>query len=68
MGDAAGVRRWCERLYMGGGEGGGVGFGRGGPARFASGVYRRERGKAQYMISAIRGGKKCRGMGLGGSH
>ena len=58
--DAARVRTadGVERLYMGGG---GVGLDAE-AARFASGVYRRMRGRSRYLLSAIRALGKFRGI------
>ena len=58
--DAARVRAadGAERLYMGGG---GVGLDAE-AARFASGVYRKMRGRSRYLLSAIRALGKFRGI------
>jgi diacylglycerol kinase (ATP) len=58
--DAAHVRTadGAGRLYMGGG---GVGLDAE-AARFASGVYRKMRGRSRYLLSAIRGLGKFRGI------
>jgi diacylglycerol kinase (ATP) len=58
--DAACVRTadGAERLYMGGG---GVGLDAE-AARFASGVYRKMRGRSRYLLSAIRALGKFRGI------
>jgi diacylglycerol kinase (ATP) len=58
--DAARVRTadGMERLYMGGG---GVGLDAE-SARFASGVYRKMRGRSRYLLSAIRALGKFRGV------
>jgi diacylglycerol kinase (ATP) len=60
--DAARVRTadGTERLYMGGG---GVGLDAE-AARFASGVYRKMRGRSRYLLSAIRALGGFRGIGV----
>jgi diacylglycerol kinase (ATP) len=60
--DAARVRTadGVERLYMGGG---GVGLDAE-AARFASGVYRKMRGRSRYLLSAIRALGKFRGINV----
>ena len=60
--DAARVRTadGAERLYMGGG---GVGLDAE-AARFASGVYRKMRGRSRYLLSAIRALGKFRGLNV----